>query len=190
MDSKALIRKSVRDRLCELPGPDRQQLSAQLCDLLLAQEVWKCATNILLFSSLSDEPDVGKLISEALREGKTVALPRYDSSSASYRAAHITALSDLRPGQFGVMEPAPGCPAMPLNQLDLVLVPGVAFDLAGRRLGRGKGFYDRLLAEVRGHKCGVAFDMQIVAELAEEPHDVRVDSILIPTRWHRCGVAS
>jgi 5-formyltetrahydrofolate cyclo-ligase len=56
----------------------------------------------------------------------------------------------------------------------------------GRRLGRGKGFYDRLLAEFRGHKCGVAFDAQIVATVPEEPHDVRVDSILTPAGWRVC----
>jgi 5-formyltetrahydrofolate cyclo-ligase len=65
----------------------------------------------------------------------------------------------------------------------LVLVPGVAFDLRGRRLGRGKGFYDRLLADAGGLKCGVAFDEQIVTEIPVEPHDVSVDCILTPTRW-------
>jgi 5-formyltetrahydrofolate cyclo-ligase len=63
------------------------------------------------------------------------------------------------------------------------LVPGVAFDLHGRRLGRGKGFYDRLLADVRGKTCGVAFDEQIVREVPVEPHDSDVNCILTPTRW-------
>ena len=72
---------------------------------------------------------------------------------------------------------------MPLNRLDFVLVPGIAFDLQGRRLGRGKGYYDRLLAEVRGKTCGVAFDEQIVDEIPVEPHDIHVNCILTPTRW-------
>ena len=90
---------------------------------------------------------------------------------------------DLKTGQFGIREPADACPLIPLNRLDFVLVPGVAFDLQGRRLGRGKGYYDRLLAEVRGKTCGVAFDEQIVEELPLEPHDVLVNCILTPTRW-------
>ena len=65
----------------------------------------------------------------------------------------------------------------------MILVPGVAFDLHGRRLGRGKGFYDQLLAGVRGTTCGVAFDVQVVRELPQEPHDARVNCILTPTRW-------
>jgi 5-formyltetrahydrofolate cyclo-ligase len=67
--------------------------------------------------------------------------------------------------------------------LDFILVPGVAFDLSGRRLGRGKGYYDRLLKQTRGTTCGVAFDEQIVGEIPVEPHDLNVNCILTPTRW-------
>ena len=79
-------------------------------------------------------------------------------------------------------EPAAHCAEVPLNRLDLVLVPGVAFDARGGRLGRGKGFYDRLLAAVRGTKCGVAFDEQIVDAVPNGPLDIRLNCILTPTR--------
>jgi 5-formyltetrahydrofolate cyclo-ligase len=75
------------------------------------------------------------------------------------------------------------CLAQPVNKLDLVLVPGVAFDLHGRRLGRGKGFYDQLLATVRGTTIGAAFEQQVVREVPVEPHDVYLNCILTPTRW-------
>ena len=68
-------------------------------------------------------------------------------------------------------------------RLDLVLVPGVAFDLHGRRLGRGRGYYDRLLSQVGGRTCGVAFDEQVVSEVPVEAHDVLLNCILTPTRW-------
>jgi 5-formyltetrahydrofolate cyclo-ligase len=145
---------------------------------------------VLFFAPLPDEPDVTTLIDEALRTGRKVALPRFRPDSAIYEAAQIASRNDLRSGRFGALEPVAGCPSISLNQLDLILVPGIAFDLTGRRLGRGKGFYDRLLAEVRGHKCGVAFDVQIVAGLPEEPHDVRIDSILTPSRWQLCQRAA
>jgi 5-formyltetrahydrofolate cyclo-ligase len=129
------------------------------------------------------------LFQVAWRAAKTLVLPQSNPATGSYAAAVVRDRESLRVGRFGVLEPAAGCPVLPLNQLDLVLVPGVAFDLSGGRLGRGMGFYDRLLAEVRGHKCGVAYDLQIVPSVPVERHDVRVDSILTPTRWHRCGVA-
>ena len=81
------------------------------------------------------------------------------------------------------MEPKQDCPEVPLKQLDFIVVPGVAFSLDGRRLGRGRGFYDRLLASVRGIKCGVAFDEQIVDAIPADGQDIRLDYILTPTRW-------
>jgi 5-formyltetrahydrofolate cyclo-ligase len=72
---------------------------------------------------------------------------------------------------------------MPLKRLDLALAPGLGFDESGRRLGRGQGYYDRLLAEIIGAKCGVAFDEQVVGQLPAQEHDVSMNFILTPTRW-------
>ena len=91
--------------------------------------------------------------------------------------------ADIVNGKYGIREPGDRCVLVPLNRLDLVLVPGVAFDVRGRRIGRGKGYYDRLLSLAGGLKCGVAFDEQILAEIPTEPHDVAVHCILTPTRW-------
>jgi len=187
---KSAWRRQIREWLRALPAETRVSASNQLLERLLTQSIWSRANSLLCFAPLPGEPDITPIIDDALRANKVVALPRFDPGTGTYEAARIEARSQLIPGQFGTLEPAAGCPAIPLNQLDLVLVPGVAFDLAGRRLGRGKGFYDRLLAEVRGHKCGVAFDEQIVAQVPEEPHDVRVDSILTPSRWHLCPRAA
>ncbi len=88
-------------------------------------------------------------------------------------------------GPFWIPEPKPACAQIPLDALKLVLVPGVAFDLCGRRLGRGRGFFDRLLAEAGGLKCGIAFDEQIVPAIPVESHDVQMDFILTPTRCLR-----
>ncbi|HZL12624.1 MAG TPA: 5-formyltetrahydrofolate cyclo-ligase, partial [Verrucomicrobiae bacterium] len=85
-------------------------------------------------------------------------------------------------GKFGIREPKASCAEILLIEFDLILVPGIAFDLHGNRLGRGQGFYDRLLAEFRGTKIGIAFDEQISTEVSAEAHDVRVDFILTPTR--------
>ena len=95
----------------------------------------------------------------------------------------LNASVDVQIGKFGIREPSPRCPEVPLNQLDFVLVPGVAFDVYGRRLGRGKGYYDRLLAQVGGKTCGVAFDEQIVGEVPVGPLDIVLNCILTPERW-------
>jgi 5-formyltetrahydrofolate cyclo-ligase len=115
---------------------------------------------------------------------KIVVLPQFNAKAKCYVGCQITHLeNDLSPGQFGIREPKSHCSEVLLKHLDLALVPGVGFDLMGRRLGRGKGFYDRLLAGISGIKCGVAFDEQIVDEIPTESHDVHLNCILTPTRW-------
>ena len=94
-----------------------------------------------------------RLVADSLAAGKTVALPRFDSATNRYAACRIENLfGDIKAGRFGIREPADHCVALELKRLDLVLVPGVAFDLHGRRLGRGKGFYDQLLAARARHE--------------------------------------
>jgi 5-formyltetrahydrofolate cyclo-ligase len=158
--------------------------SARACSLLEKQTAWEQAGSILFYAPLSEELDVWPLVDLALAAAKTVALPRFFPEQQSYIACAIRSIeSDLKTGRFSIREPADHCSDLPLNRLDFVLVPGVAFTLQGRRLGRGKGFYDRLLAAVRGIKCGVAFDEQIVDDIPIEPHDVHLNCILTPTRW-------
>ena len=137
---------------------------------------------------LPDELDIRPLLLDALATGKVLALPRFDAEQQVYLACRVLHLADdLRPGQFGISEPKESCPEVPLKQLDFVLAPGVAFALDGRRLGRGRGFYDRLLSSVRGVKCGIAFDEQIVDDIPAEPQDIRLDYVLTPTRGRRAG---
>src|SRR5689334_22398520 len=98
---------------------------------------------------MPEELDIWPLVPKAIEEGKTVMLPRYVSHDKSYVICPIqNSAKDLLVGQFGIREPAPHCFPAPISRLDFILVPGVAFDLHGRRLGRGRGFYDQLLKAV------------------------------------------
>jgi len=185
-EEKTALRRRIRDHLQSLSPVERRAASERACCRLQEEKIWRQAGCVLLYSPLRDELDIGPLLAEALATGKALALPRFDETQSAYSACLVTDLArDLRSAKFGVLEPDATCPAVPLNRLDFVAVPGVAFTLDGRRLGRGKGFYDRLLASVGGIKCGVAFEQQIVSDLPVEPHDIRLDYILTPTRWCR-----
>jgi 5-formyltetrahydrofolate cyclo-ligase len=125
------------------------------------------------------------MIDEAFARGTNVVLPRYLPDADLYEPCLIQRdVRSLAPGRFRIPEPTAGCPVFDAKQLDLALIPGIGFSLDGGRLGRGKGYYDRLLAEVAGLKCGVGFDCQVTAALPVETHDVRLNCILTPTRWH------
>jgi 5-formyltetrahydrofolate cyclo-ligase len=180
---KTALRKQIRGALQKIPPAARAIRSAQIRDRLREQAIWRDARSILFFAPLAEEVDLWPLLEEALTAGKVAALPRFDPAGQSYVAARVQNLNnDIVSGQFGVREPAARCPEIPLHRLDLILVPGVAFDWRGCRLGRGRGFYDRLLAEVRGMKCGIAFDEQVVDAVPAGPSDMRVDFMVTPSR--------
>ena len=190
INAKSILREQIRARLKSISPERRAAGSAQLCARLAAEKVFADAKTILFFAPLAGEPDIWPLLPEKLAAGKTVALPRFDAAKESYVAAVVkNPATDLLAGKFGVREPAAACPVVALNQLDFILVPGVAFNLNGRRLGRGKGFYDRLLHSVSGATCGVAFDEQIVDAIPVEPHDICLTHILTPTRWQQASPA-
>jgi len=186
-EQKAGLRKQVRAALQKVPPPARLAASAQIRTRLKEQPFWQNTASILFFASLPDEVDVWPLLEEALAGGKIAALPRYDSTSNDYLACRVqNPQNEVGPGQFGIREPKAGCSEIPLERLGLILVPGVAFDLHGSRLGRGRGFYDRLLAAIHGTKCGVAFEEQIVDAAPAGRRDVRMDFVLTPTRCVKC----
>jgi 5-formyltetrahydrofolate cyclo-ligase len=182
--AKAVLRDQISAALAKMPAAERTAGSEQIRARLEKHQLWRRANSVLFYAPFAAEPDVWRLLSDALAAGKSAFLPRFDSQKENYVVCEVRdPAADIETGQFGIREPRAGCPKISLNRLDLILVPGIAFDLEGRRLGRGKGYYDRLLAELEGEKCGVAFDQQIVNRVPVEPHDMRLNCIVTPTRW-------
>jgi 5-formyltetrahydrofolate cyclo-ligase len=181
---KAALRQEISLRVSGISAEMRKESSKGACNLLVRQKPWQQAASVLFYAPMSMELDVWPLLETALGAGKMVALPEFDIGTNQYKAAQIRDLRhEIRTGRYGIREPLPNCAPVALNQLDFILVPGVAFDLHGRRLGRGKGYYDQLLTAVNGKTCGVAFDEQIVSEIPVEPYDSDLNCILTPTRW-------
>jgi len=183
-DAKVALRDRVRDELKRMGPGERTAASAQARALLAAQARWQAARSVLSYAPMPEELDVWPLLFEALSAGKKISLPRFVAETRAYEACEILhPETDLQVGHFGIREPGSRCARLRSSRVDLILVPGVAFDLQGHRLGRGRGYYDQLLRVLRGTTCGVAFDQQIASEIPVEPHDVRLDCILTPTRW-------
>jgi len=179
-----LLRKQIRGALEKISPAVRAVESIELCDRLEAQ--LQSARTILFFAPLPDELDVWPLLEKFLAAGKICALPGFDPAAQNYSARRVVNLAtDIAVGKFGVREPVSSCADIPPEQFDLILVPGVAFDWNGNRLGRGRGFYDRLLAKTSGLKCGVGHDFQLIGKVPAEPHDAKVNFIVTPTRCVR-----
>ena len=179
IETKPELRARIRERMERISDAVRAVESIDLCERLKTQ--MQSAHTILFYAPLADELDVWPVLELSMALGTNCALPFYDPATKIYGARRLEKLAtDIITGKFGVREPAAHCAILPLDQFDLVLVPGVAFDLHGHRLGRGFGFYDRLLAEASGVKCGVAYDFQLREQIPTEPHDAKVDFILTP----------
>ena len=178
------LRQHIRERLDKISPAVRAVESFDLCERLKAQ--FQSAHTILFFAPLPDELDVWPVLEFSLALGVNCALPFFDTEKKTYGAKIIQTLAtDIVTGKFGVREPAATCAEIQLNQFDLILVPGMAFDLNGNRLGRGQGFYDRLLENASGIKCGVCHDFQLLEKIPSEPHDAKVDFVLTPNRCVR-----
>ena len=181
---KSALRQHIRDRLGQISLAVRMVESLELCARLEPQ--LQSAHTILFFAPLPDELDVWPLLEKLLPAKKICALPAFDAAAQLYSSRRVKNLeTDIFTGKFDISEPLPTCEEIPLNQFDLVLVPGMAFDQSGNRLGRGRGFYDRILAAASGIKCGVAYDFQLLGKIPVEPHDARVNFIFTPNRCVR-----
>jgi 5-formyltetrahydrofolate cyclo-ligase len=183
-EQKAALRSEVKLRLRRISAEQRRTASEQAFVRLEGQPAWVDAPAIIFFVPRADEIDVGPWLGAALKLGKRVALPGFELETESYIFRELRdEVKDIIPGKYGIAEPSRDCARLMVKPLDLILVPGVAFDLQGHRLGRGKGHYDQLLMNMDGIKCGVAFDEQIFSQVPAEPHDERLTCILTPTRW-------
>jgi len=159
--------------------------------MLVAWGGFALSSEIVAFSSLSDEMDSSPFHEVAILAGKRVLLPRMVGESLEF--AVVRQADHLNVGRFGVREPDSSCPVQRVDARAIVLVPGVAFDRAGGRLGRGAGYYDRALAEIREYAVnatfiGVGFSHQIVDRVPMMSHDVRMDAILSDENflWVEC----
>lgn len=178
--TKATVRRLIRERMRSVPDGTLRRWSDQLVERLKARaDLWHTPGVVALFGGLRNEPD---LVSDFLpwlheRGWRTVF---FSVEGTELIPVEVRGAADLKRGTLGVWEPV-GTSPLPEGELDVILVPGLAFALRdGARLGRGGGYYDRLLSkpEVRARLVGVAFHLQALPDIPCEPHDVRVPDLV------------
>ncbi len=140
---------------------------------------------VLTYAAIGSELDTEQVISRILDAGKHLVLSRVVGDSLTlHRVADPSA--DLIPGRWDIPEPRVSLPRVMPAEIGLFLLPGLAFDTHGRRLGYGRGFFDRMLDGVSGNTVGLAFDVQLIATVPTEPWDVALEAILTPSRLIHC----
>jgi 5-formyltetrahydrofolate cyclo-ligase len=179
---KVELRKSMLMKRTMTPREVRDAASRAIATRLTALAVWQQARSVALFHTLVNkgEVDTGPLDRAARAEGKRVAYPAIEGAGPIGAASMVFRWVDdaavLEPRGRGFAEPSPNDEEA--NAIDLIVVPGLAFDPAGQRVGYGAGLYDRTLPRYAGKTVGIAFDFQIVMELPVTDHDVPVSLIV------------
>lgn len=174
---KRALRREVRARRDALPPEERERLGQAVVRNLLALPAVSQASTVLTFSSFGSEVNTGPIIEQLARDGRRVALPRAEGRTivpVAYRSG-----DPVKPSSFGALEPAGGDPVRP-EEIDVVVVPGLAFDRHGHRVGYGGGFYDRFLGRLRPDALtvGICFSVQVVDEVPHGRGDRPVDLVV------------
>ena len=179
--AKAALRQTILARRDAANVASRNSNSQTITQKLRALPAYRTANVVAAYASFGSEIDTSEFLAGILTEGKQLLLPRINHAQRILELRHVTdPRMDLVAGVWGIREPAKHCPMVSVTRVEFMLVPGVAFTPSGARLGYGGGFYDRLLASLdrRVVRIAAAFELQMVDQLPEGPHDERVDKVV------------
>lgn len=177
-DQKQPLRTACLRRLAALAEEGRRAESEAIASALIAHPRFRAARIVYAYAPLRTEPDW----MAAWDAERLWAFPRCEGGDLRFYI--VANRGDLSRGNYGILEPAAGRPA---PAPDLILVPGLAFDHSGGRLGRGRGYYDRFLIGCAGYRLGLAFRCQFVGGVPVEPCDVPMDGVLTADGWEDAG---
>jgi 5-formyltetrahydrofolate cyclo-ligase len=183
---KGALRVRMQARLASLDATEGAKHTQRILDRLVSLPEFAKAESVLAYVSMVNEVGTHNLIRHCLLLGKRVSVPAFDPERKLYFAVAIEDFDrDLGFGHYGILEPRDAKPTT--KHADFAIVPGLAFDSHGNRLGRGKGYFDALLRGFPGLKIGLAFDFQFVDAVPATDDDVPVNLVVTEARLHRCG---
>jgi 5-formyltetrahydrofolate cyclo-ligase len=184
-DPKVVLRARMRASLAAMTPEAREASSRAICERLAAFDRIVAAAMVMIYMPLRTEVDVLPFARRFLAAGGHLVVPRTDRAARTIEPAGVSSVErdEFEVDAMGVLRPRRWWPVS-TDQVDVILVPGLAFDAAGRRIGRGGGFYDRFLLRLPPAtlSVGVAFEAQRIDEVPADPHDRRVDVVVTERR--------
>ena len=185
---KGTLRKALLRRIPISSSPEfeafqriRTEISRKICEQLFSCPEWQDAATVFCYVGTERELDTCGILHAALCEGKQLAVPKTEGKG-EMSAREVRGLNELLPGAMGILEPAEDAPVIPKEKISLIIVPGLAFDSAGYRLGYGGGYYDRYLSDFLCCSIGLCPEARLLKQVPRESHDHAVQMLITESR--------
>lgn len=178
--TKDELREKMRALRRALTAEQISSKSRAISDFLINCDEYKKSETIMIYLSSFKEPDTAAILSDSLSD-KRVVVPVSVTDTHTIIPSLLRSSGELKKGAYGIREPENIIPVS-VNEIDTVLVPGIAFDNKGARIGFGAGYYDRFLSQFNGIKIGICYDFQITENIPVSPHDIFMDMIITEKR--------
>ncbi len=181
---KKILRKRILDIRNSMLQDEKKKKDNTIRNKFLESDYYKASQNIFIYVSYSSEIDTIEIINKALIDGKRIFVPRTVFKNKLMDAVRIYSLDNMKKDRYGILEPGQESSCINPDKLDLIVVPGVAFDREGGRTGYGAGYYDRYFKKISDErkkeikKVALAYDFQIVDKVPMDKQDVRIDCII------------
>lgn len=185
MIMKDKIRQELKLKRKQMPKEEAAEKSRCASRLFLESSFYKSANVIMLYMPLGNETNTENISFSALKDGKRIVFPKTDRESGEITPIYADEATDFEKGAFSVLEPK-SLSVADVNDIDIIIVPGIAFTKSGKRIGFGKGCYDRLLENFAKTKIGFCFEYQLCSEFESEAHDKKMDFIITEERVINC----
>lgn len=186
--NKKELRKIMIEKRDNIHKEEKAVMDKNIIFSLKEKEFYKNSKNIFIYLGFGSEIDTMSYIQDFINDGKHIFIPRTDIKTKKMEAVEITSLDGLKENKYGILEPNDNKEEFYKNNLDLIILPGVAFDHSGRRIGYGGGYYDRYLEDIdkRIIKVALIYDFQLLENVPAEEHDIKADYIITETMSIKC----
>lgn len=181
MIDKKELRKQQKSKRNSMNETEKQNFDSAIFEKVITSDEYIKAKSIFIFVSYQNEVDTHKIIEHSLKCGKIVTVPRVISKEEGMDAVRIESFEDLESGAYGILEPKKSIPSYDKKKIDIIYLPGLAFDNKGGRIGYGAGYYDRFLKEIDSAviKIGLGYSFQMIDEVPMDKYDIRIDKVIL-----------
>lgn len=185
---KEALRKDILKLRDKINLQEKEALDRRIKDFLMKEDIFKRCKNVFIYVGFGSEINTTKYIQEFLKLGKSVLIPRTEEKTKKMEAVQIYELYDLEESKYGILEPKKDKIAFKKEEIDLIILPGVAFDETGSRVGYGGGYYDIFLESLdkKIPKIALCYEFQIVKKINIKEYDIKTDFIITEERIITC----